>query len=321
MLESEDDRGISHTRGLACELVAWRFVSHLTDPDSIDYLLCELPLVSKHNGGVRRSNSVASQAGEESDATLPNEHSPLLHERPRDGPPAIHANGNGHASKSPVRGDGSSFANNLEGLNALEIAAVSDAKKFLSQKAIQRIINGIWKGDIVFWETLSTHSEKKAMIYSKKRSDPFCRLRVPLYAKVFEVLFFAAFLAFYYTVLIARSFNGVTVPEVMLYVWIVAFGYNGRTAVDARRRALTSFTEFGEFWDAGGLFYSTDFWSLWDLGIIVVGVAFFVVRIVGLAKHDHATIDTAFDILSIEALFLVPRYAPCGVRLIFARIS
>lgn len=62
-----------------------------------------------------------------------------------------------------------------------------------------------------------------------------------------------------------------------------------------------------EFLDAGTTFYATDFWALWDLSIIATGVAFFVTRIVGLAKHDLHVIDIAFDILAVEALFLVPR--------------
>lgn len=37
-------------------------------------------------------------------------------------------------------------------LNALEIAAVADAKRFLSQHVVQKIITGIWNGDIVFWD-------------------------------------------------------------------------------------------------------------------------------------------------------------------------
>lgn len=37
-------------------------------------------------------------------------------------------------------------------LNALEIAAVADAKRFLSQHVVQKIITGIWDGDIVFWD-------------------------------------------------------------------------------------------------------------------------------------------------------------------------
>ena len=30
--------------------------------------------------------------------------------------------------------------------------------------------------------------------------------------------------------------------------------------------------------DAGQAFYATDFWSLWDIGIIGLGLAFFIAR-------------------------------------------
>lgn len=118
------------------------------------------------------------------------------------------------------------------------------AKRFLAQKSVQHIVDGICKslasilpfdcsdssvgtGDIVFWETLSTHSTKQATTYRKSHSDPFCRLRVPLYLKVLEVVFFATFLVFYYAVLVQRPIDHITAPEVMLYVWLISFAYNG----------------------------------------------------------------------------------------------
>jgi hypothetical protein len=44
-------------------------------------------------------------------------------------------------------------------------------------------------------------------------------------------------------------------------VWIVAFAYD----------------EFGEIQDAGLLFYRTDFWSLWDLAIILLGAIYLLI--------------------------------------------
>ena len=61
-----------------------------------------------------------------------------------------------------------SFATSFENLNALEIAAVCGAKKFLSQRVVQRIVESIWRGDIVFWETLSADSVKEAKVYDNK---------------------------------------------------------------------------------------------------------------------------------------------------------
>lgn len=55
------------------------------------------------------------------------------------------------------------------------------------------------------------------------------------------------------------------------------------------------------------MLYAADFWSMWDVGIIAIGVAFFAFRVAGLVQDDPQLTDTAFDILSVEALFLVPR--------------
>jgi hypothetical protein len=65
-----------------------------------------------------------------------------------------------------------SLTSQCENLSALEIATVSGAKKFLGQRPVQKIINGLWKGDIVFWETLSIDSAKKPRKYNRKQADP-----------------------------------------------------------------------------------------------------------------------------------------------------
>ena len=94
----------------------------------------------------------------------------------------------------------------------------------------------------------------------RKPVDPYSRLRVPKYQKVFEAVFFATFLALYYAVLLERHPERLSFVEILLYIWVAAFAYE----------------EFGEFRDAGTLFYAADFWSLWDLGIILIGVAFMI---------------------------------------------
>ena len=54
------------------------------------------------------------------------------------------------------------------GLNALEIAVIAQAKKFLSQKVVQRVTDKIWKGEIVFWDTLNVHSTKRPHFFDKR---------------------------------------------------------------------------------------------------------------------------------------------------------
>jgi hypothetical protein len=45
----------------------------------------------------------------------------------------------------------------------------------------------------------------------------------------------------------------------------------------------------------------------WDISIVFVGFVFCIMRIVGLTTANATTIDLAYDVLGLEALFLVPR--------------
>ncbi|KAK3053688.1 hypothetical protein LTR09_005432 [Extremus antarcticus] len=292
----EDDRGLNETRGLACEIVAWRFVAHLTEREAIDYLCTELP--PNINGGQATSSASAENGEIQTRDEEASEQTPLL-----DGTENV--DDSFYDEDDDIQDTTTVFSGSLDAefanLNALEIAAIAGAKHFLSEKSIQRVVNGIWKGDIIFWyqthgqnptlDSISMHSTKKARLYNKNKSDPYCRLRVPLYLKVFEVFFFVTLLAFYYAVLIPKQSERFTIQETLLYVWLLAFSYN----------------ELGEFWDAGLTFYATDFWSSWDLGIIATGLASFIARMVGIFGNDERATTISFDILSIQALFLVPR--------------
>ncbi|QSS53850.1 hypothetical protein I7I53_01239 [Histoplasma capsulatum var. duboisii H88] len=122
-------------------------------------------------------------------------------------------------------------------------------------------------------------------------TDPYCRLRVPVYRKTFEAVFFLSFIALYYYVLMARDPLRISPVEILLYIWISAFAYD----------------QIGGLSDTGIMFYQKNFWSLWNLGIIGTGFTFLIARIIGLSQGNAYITDTSFDILSLEALFLVPR--------------
>ncbi|MCJ1474732.1 hypothetical protein MMC13_003392 [Lambiella insularis] len=290
-----DDRGIIETRAHVCEIVAWRFLSHLSEDELIDYLLYELPSPKELSSMkvAKPSTNGHTNCHNDYDVDEYNESTELLSERsPGFGRKnSFHDAGDfGDASVEETDQDPTlPFVH----LNALEIAAVADAKRFLSQRVVQKVVNGIWHGDIIFWDSMNVKTKKKAQKYNKRKSiDPYTRLRVPKYQKVFEALFFATFLGLYYAVLLERHPERLGMFEVFLYIWIAAFACE----------------EFGEYRDAGSLFYAADFWSLWDLCIILIGVAFLLARIIGLAKGDTDEImNVSFDILSLEALFLVPR--------------
>lgn len=300
-----EDKGISDARANACEIVAWRFLTHLSEREAVDYCLYEIPEGSPSEAG-------ANVDEEEGDV---DENSALL---------AQVWSGTADTARRALQRSGSTRRNLLLSsisrltmsmtadasdeedededptapfihLNALEIAAVADAKRFLSQSVVQKIITGIWNGDIIFWDNLSVHAEKKPRFYNPSAADPFSRLRVPKYLKAFEVLFFASFLFLYYAVLVQRDDSKISVLEILLYIWFAAFTYD----------------ELSEWIDAGSIFYTTDVWNIFDMVMLLIGLVFFILRIIGLKASDPQTCewftDLAFDVLALEALFMVPR--------------
>ncbi len=246
-----EDKGLYDARANACEIAAWRFLTHLSEREAVDFCLYEIPEPPP-------SESRASHDEEEGEV---DEHSALLAQVWTGGSvrPPLNQTGSrkrnlllqsiSRLTMSMTADDddddedddpAASFTN----LNALEIAAIADAKRFLSQNVVQKIVTGIWNGDIIFWDNLSVHSVKKPRFYNPTTADPFSRLRVPKYLKAFEVLFFASFLFLYYAVLVERDPYQISTLEIFLYLWFAAFTYD----------------ELSEWIDAGSVFYAADVW-------------------------------------------------------------
>ncbi|KAH2336280.1 hypothetical protein KXW87_007242 [Aspergillus fumigatus] len=271
--DSDSDWGLNESRGYACEYIAWQFLCHLTRREMIDVLLEELPSPRRDSATISQAEQGASGLGsvshEDEGNETEGERTPLL----LSSSSSLYRLfvGKSHQGDSYAgdnRGSRGWYYDDPElhsfspffGLNALEIATIARAKKFLSQKAVQRVIDDIWNGEIVFWDSLSVHSKKKPQFFNKRTADPYSRLRVPMYRKAFEAAFFVSFLFLYYAVLVERKPTGIGIFETLMYVWIAAFAYD----------------ELSGMVDAGMLFYQMDFWSLWDMGIIAIGLVFVI---------------------------------------------
>ena len=173
-----DERGLNEARGYACEVVAWRFLTSLSQSELIDYLLYELPSNTakpnkKGHDPLHRvhfdhdsGDDSQDDHSAESDSLLPEQqstgHDSTSHniQDPLHTPYSL----NGNVVNKPEEDPTSPFM----GLNALEIAAVADAKGFMSQRVVQKIVNGIWCGDIMFWDSLNVRTKKKAQRYNQR---------------------------------------------------------------------------------------------------------------------------------------------------------
>ncbi|TGZ82385.1 hypothetical protein EX30DRAFT_394705 [Ascodesmis nigricans] len=268
--DDDSGEGVDMSRAMACELVACEFTSALSAADALRYLCFELPSepeMEVQESGVRPGNNRESGYGTIS------ESSTFL---------------SGFSASGDVEeGPGSDYV----GLNTLEIAVMADAKRFISHRPVQMVINGIWDGSISFWKKLDIHGSKTPHFYNARKGDPYLRLRVPKYQKVFEAAFFTVLLALYYVVLAERNPHHITASEGALFVFFTAFIAD----------------EISSIIDSGVQFYAQDLWSLLDLCMVAIGVIYLVLRIIGVVEYSDDITDTAFDVLSLEALLLVPR--------------
>jgi hypothetical protein len=171
---TEDDWGLNESRGAACEFVAWQFLCHLNQRETIDFLLEELP--SPRRGS---TNIIESEAGNPSlnvqgdTSQAESETTPLLPNSSFDrlfgGKRALETQLSGTSQDTHQHEE--AYAQRYSqffGLNALEIATIAHAKRFLSQRVVQRVVDGIWKGEIVFWDSLTVNSTKKPHIFNRR---------------------------------------------------------------------------------------------------------------------------------------------------------
>ena len=170
-----DGRGINCTRAYACEIVAWRFVCALTDLEALDVLLSDLPKAHS-SPDEDRDVETGQVQGADCQPSPYSEVTPLLDDQPQR-PRWNLRTASRRGVLHHVGTEPSQPTHAFGGLNALEIAVVVGAKKFVSQPPIQRIVGGIWRGDIIFWESLNVDCKKKPRLLNQKLVSALSTLR------------------------------------------------------------------------------------------------------------------------------------------------
>lgn len=287
------EKGISDARAYAAEIIATRFLYHVPlDSDRIEFITyeCKPP----------KSENAAPESSSES--------SPLLNM------PRVSAE-----SQRDVYRKGLINMNDYYNFSALQIAVITEAKRFLCSGPVESVLNRLWNGKIVFWDGISREATKSAHIYSmgaafrtgKGGSNPFrfwkknnatectnhdiyARLRVPKYRSFFIMINYAILLGLFYLLLFTESADlGITMTEILLHVWFAGF-------------ATDEFMQAREAVSLGH--YTIDYWSVFDITIVLIYLVFFCLRTYSYLLNDYALNSLSFDILSLEALLLVPRF-------------
>jgi hypothetical protein len=231
---------------------------------------------------------------------------------------------------------GSKARNALNGsrTSTLDVAIRASAKHFLAHPVVIQHLEAIWSGAITFYSSAdSLHREappspvqtslgssttkvdvttpllgsaratethphvppgrRTVMLYDPRQASmlKLSRLRVPRYRSVLSTLSLAILIGLFLAVLIERSVK-ITALELVFWFWSAGF-------------MLDELVGFNE---QGFALYIMSVWNLFDLGILVLFIAYYCMRAYGVFMVDpHHWNDMAYDVLAANAILLLPR--------------
>lgn len=293
--ENPGNMGVSKTRALICELLAMRLLKDFSTREMIDALSYDFDPLQ----GMDVTPSGAQTPG-----------------------------GRNWARQAPRSAR----------ISTLEIAIRAQAKKFLAHPLVVRQLEAIWAGTIVFHSAADSLHRKpdsshghgmdspdnispgrgpsRRMPLSKRDIqqaptaallrrtvtlyDPhdaslfkLSRLRVPRYRNLFSTVSFGIMLALFLAVLSEKS-DDITGLEVLFWFWSAGYMLD----------ELVGFSEQGF-----GL-YIMSVWNAFDLGILLMFMVYYVLRLYGILIPDvdqHRVAAMAYDVLGSTAVLLFPR--------------
>ncbi|UKZ74038.1 hypothetical protein TrVFT333_001692 [Trichoderma virens FT-333] len=216
--------------------------------------------------------------------------------------------------------------------STLEVAIRASAKHFLAHPVVVQQLEAIWNGAISFYSSAdSLHRESPSSPFSRFNSQPkvddrtpllgslppkqtnfavppgrrtvmlydprqasllkLSRLRVPRYRSFLSTLSLAVLIGLFLAVLSRRS-TQITGLELVFWFWSAGF-------------MLDELVGFNE---QGFALYIMSFWNIFDLGILVLLIAYYCMRVYGVFLADpHHWNAMAYDVLAANAILLLPR--------------
>lgn len=216
--------------------------------------------------------------------------------------------------------------------STLEVAIRASAKHLLAHPAVVQQLEAIWSGAITFYSaadslhrerpsstpgnngnmrkvdsrtpllgslppkeggTLTPPGRRTVSLYDPRQASimKLSRLRVPRYRSFLSTLSLAVLIGLFLAVLSRRSVK-ITGLELVFWFWSAGF-------------MLDELVGFNE---QGFALYIMSFWNIFDLGILVLLIAYYCMRAYGVFLVDpHHWNDMAYDVLAANAILLLPR--------------
>ncbi|KAH7375082.1 hypothetical protein B0T11DRAFT_5965 [Plectosphaerella cucumerina] len=217
--------------------------------------------------------------------------------------------------------------------STLEVAIRASAKHFLAHPLVVQQLEAIWNGAITFYSSADSLHRKapstptyppsseagkpgvrtpllsgqprkeetapaspgrrSVILYDPRQASLFklSRLRVPRYRFFLSTLSLLVLIGLFLAVLMQRS-TRITSLELIFWFWSAGF-------------MLDELVGFNE---QGFSLYIMSFWNIFDLGILVLLIVYYFMRVYGVFLVDprHWN-DLAYDVLAANAILLLPR--------------
>jgi hypothetical protein len=139
----------------------------------------------------------------------------------------------------------------------------------------------------------SPDGRRSVTLYNPRTASLFklSRLRVPRYRRLLSTGSLLVLICLFLTVLGQRS-SKITTVELLFWFWSSGF-------------MLDELVGFNE---QGFSFYVMSFWNIFDLGILLLLIVYYCMRIYGVFLLDpHQWNQNAYDVLAVNAILLLPR--------------
>ncbi|KAL5405421.1 hypothetical protein PMIN06_007404 [Paraphaeosphaeria minitans] len=186
-------------------------------------------------------------------------------------------------------------------LTALEVAIVSESKMFLSSSAPQKVIDGVYRGRIVytptaFMDILSDHYKHKPISLYDPRHAPLLnqyRLIVPRTRAFVEATWFVILITLYCWCMMKQNHDEFTLAELVFLI------YGAGWVVD----------ECASMLEHGWQVHTQELWAFLDVTFVVIYLSYLGLRVWAWSVDSSDLGRQALDILAIAAPILFPRLA------------
>ncbi|KAG1767168.1 hypothetical protein EV702DRAFT_1036192 [Suillus placidus] len=185
--------------------------------------------------------------------------------------------------------------------NAIEMAIISKARRFIKSSPCQKVIDGIWIGKCVYQAESShsilsdTYKHKPIHFYDPHKAPllDHYRLKVPAIRSVLDYFNFLVLFILFVVAIELNETSRINIPETLFMLYGLGF-------------ALEKLATMQEH---GITVYFKGTWNGFDLAFVTTYCVYAFFRLYGVYRHKHWAQDLGIDFLAVIACLMFPRLA------------